>query len=103
MHLRAPSPAASENGVDIAGALAGEGDLQNFNSEAAKQHPDRKARIAAVAEGIPDLEESDSDDADFIADTQAAANRKSSNIKNKSLKKGGGFQAMGMRHLSYNT
>ena len=87
MPRRAPSPAVSENGVDITEALVENGS----DSEADYQHPDRKAR----QEGIPDLEESDSD-AGFIADTQAAANRKNPHLKSKSAKKGGGFQAMGL-------
>ena len=94
--MRVPSPALSENGVDIADALAGGGGFGDFELEADKQHPDRKARILAAEEGIPGLDDSDSDDAGFIADTQASANRKTSNIKSKSLKKGGGFQAMGL-------
>lgn len=60
------------------------------------QHPARK-RAMLAAESMPDLgNESSSDDADFIANVQAASNRKASNIKGKSVKKGGGFQAMGL-------
>ncbi|KAL9124389.1 MAG: hypothetical protein Q9217_006276 [Psora testacea] len=100
MPLRALSPAASENEVDIAGAL-----LQNdsndsdasWEDEADTQHPDRKARMQ---ECIPNLEDDESDDAEYIADSLAAANRKVSNLKGKSVKKGGGFQAMGLNaHL----
>ena len=87
MPMRAPSPAASENGVDIADALVGDGDFGDLDAGFDKQHPDRKAQTLAVAKGIPALDESESDDADFIADTQAAANRKTSNKKSKSLKK----------------
>ena len=36
------------------------------------------------------------DDSGFIATHQAASNRKASNLKGRSVKKGGGFQAMGM-------
>ncbi|KAL8961903.1 MAG: hypothetical protein Q9193_001608 [Seirophora villosa] len=46
---------------------------------------------------MPDLgNDGSSDDADFIADAQAASNRKGSNLKGKTVKKGGGFQAMGL-------
>ncbi|MCJ1411624.1 ATP-dependent RNA helicase dbp10 [Ptychographa xylographoides] len=96
MPHRAPSPAASENEVDISGALVA--DFSDTGSEdgADSQHPDRKARMQA-GEGMPDLGfESGSDDADFIAATQAASNRKASNVKGRSVKKGGGFQAMGL-------
>ncbi len=52
------------------------------------------------AAGIMDLEGVSDDDADndgiFIAAQQAASNRKSSNVKGRSVKKGGGFQAMGL-------
>merc|ERR1719355_732 len=42
----------------------------------------------------------DGDDEDFIAAKQAASNRKASNVKGRSVKKGGGFQAMGLNsHL----
>jgi ATP-dependent RNA helicase DDX54/DBP10 len=49
------------------------------------------------AGGILDLAlDSDGDgDEEFIAAQQAASNRKASNVKGKSVKKGGGFQAMG--------
>ena len=49
---------------------------------------------------MPDLEgDFSSDDAGFIAETQAASNRKASKIKGKSVK-GGGFQAMGLSAIS---
>lgn len=38
----------------------------------------------------------DGDDDSFIAARQAASNRKASNLKGRTVKKGGGFQAMGM-------
>ena len=48
-------------------------------------------------ETIPDLDISGgSDDEDFIALAQASSNRKASNLKGRSVKKGGGFQAMGL-------
>jgi ATP-dependent RNA helicase DDX54/DBP10 len=60
--------------------------------------PSRKDLGSLDAGGILDLAlESDGDgDEAFIAAQQAASNRKSSNLKGKSVKKGGGFQAMGM-------
>ncbi|MCJ1296103.1 ATP-dependent RNA helicase dbp10 [Xylographa carneopallida] len=96
MPHRAPSPAASENEVDISGALLAEVSDSGSEDGVDTQHPDRKARMRA-GEGMPDLAlESGSDDADFIAATQAASNRKASNIKGRSVKKGGAFQAMGL-------
>ena len=79
--------------MDIASSLFQGASPTNSDEEDGIQHPDRKARMQ---DGIPDLEESESDDAGFIADTMAAANRKSSNLKGKTVKKGGGFQAMGL-------
>jgi ATP-dependent RNA helicase DDX54/DBP10 len=96
MPHRAPSPAASENEVDISGALVGEDSDSVSENGIDIQHPDRKARMQAGTE-MPDLaQDSGSDDADFIAATQAASNRKASNVKGRSVKKGGGFQAMGL-------
>ncbi|MCJ1433337.1 ATP-dependent RNA helicase dbp10 [Xylographa pallens] len=96
MPHRAPSPAASENEVDISEALFANAGDSGSEDGVDTRHPDRKARMR-VGEGMPDLAlESGSDDADFIAATQAASNRKASNIKGRSVKKGGGFQAMGL-------
>ncbi|MCJ1416089.1 ATP-dependent RNA helicase dbp10 [Xylographa parallela] len=96
MPHRAPSPAASENEIDISEALFANGGDSGSEDGVDTQHPDRKARMR-VGEGMPDLAlESGSDDADFIAATQAASNRKASNVKGRSVKKGGGFQAMGL-------
>ncbi|KAI4284546.1 MAG: hypothetical protein L6R38_001312 [Xanthoria sp. 2 TBL-2021] len=93
MPHRALSPALSEAGVDIANALFDNGMDSGSEDGGAQQHPDRKRAM----ETMPDLEnDSGSDDADFIADVQAASNRKASNLKGKTVKKGGGFQAMGL-------
>lgn len=98
MPHRDHSPAASENGIDISHQLFDDGDGSSSSEAGAShsQHPDRKARMQ-IAENIFDLEAgSDSDDAVFIAERQAISNRKASNLKGKSVKKGGGFQAMGL-------
>lgn len=88
---RAASPAVSENDLDITKSLFTEdsevgGDLNGGLLDAG---------------GILDLGlESDGDgDEAFIAAQQAVSNRKASNLKGKSVKKGGGFQAMGTRPL----
>lgn len=90
---RAASPTASENELDIADALIQ--DSVDSGDEAETQHPDRKARMLAK-DSIPELEDSESDDAAFIADIQAAANRKATKSNGKILKKGGGFFQMGL-------
>ncbi|KAL8902565.1 MAG: hypothetical protein Q9207_004583 [Kuettlingeria erythrocarpa] len=96
MPHRALSPTLSEAGVDIAGALFDHGARSGSEDGDARQHPDRKSAMLAAGD-MPDLgNDSGSDDADFIADAQAASNRKASNLKGKTVKKGGGFQAMGL-------
>ena len=96
MPHRAPSPAVSENEVDISRFLFNDGSSAGSENEAESQHPDRKARMLGPGD-IPDPEgDYSSDDAGFIAETQAASNRKAANIKGRSVKKGGGFQAMGL-------
>ena len=96
MPHRAASPAVSEIEFDITKSLFQEGeDDENFAV------PSGKEVGSLDAGGILDLEQ-DSDDGDeaFIAAQQAASNRKSSNVKGKSVKKGGGFQAMGTFDLT---
>ncbi|KAI4122887.1 MAG: hypothetical protein LQ338_005563 [Usnochroma carphineum] len=97
MPHRASSPALSEAGVDIADALFDHGGgKSDSESGDTRQHPARRSAMLAAGD-MPDLgNESSSDDANFIADAQAASNRKASNLKGKTVKKGGGFQAMGL-------
>ncbi|KAI9871435.1 MAG: ATP-dependent RNA helicase dbp10 [Pleopsidium flavum] len=103
MPHRENSPAMSENELDISNALFDNTANSDIEDGGAQQHPDRKARMLDTA-GILDLgiesdEDADGDEA-FIAAQQAASNRKASNIKGRSVKKGGGFQAMGLNaHL----
>ncbi|KAL9613707.1 MAG: hypothetical protein Q9167_001784 [Letrouitia subvulpina] len=96
MPHRYSSPAVSEAGVDIASALFQ--DDQSSSSEDGKAGPSH-GQAKPAPDSMPDLDDggsSDDDDAGFIAETQAAAYRKSSNLKGKSVKRGGGFQAMGL-------
>lgn len=92
---REPSPAASAADVDICEALFDDDDSSDSENAADAQHPDRKARMLAVGSML-DLVDSSSDDEGFIAETQAATNRKATNLKGRSVKKGGAFQAMGL-------
>jgi ATP-dependent RNA helicase DDX54/DBP10 len=85
MAPRASSPALSENEFDITSALFGE--------EASGQEENSGLDFGLDLGGES---EHGSDDEAFIAATQAASNRKNSNVKGKSVKKGGGFQAMGL-------
>jgi len=97
MPHRAASPAVSENEFDITKSLFKDDDDaedDEFGLSTSKELGDLDAG------GILDLGvESDGDgDEAFIASQQAASNRKASNVKGKSVKKGGGFQAMGKDH-----
>lgn len=95
MSHRGLSLAGSVTEVDISKALFDDSDTSSSENAAQAQHPDRKARMQAVG-SMPDFEDSSSDDEGFIAETQTAANRKAANLKGKSVKKGGAFQAMGL-------
>ncbi|KAK4039115.1 P-loop containing nucleoside triphosphate hydrolase protein [Parachaetomium inaequale] len=93
MKRRAASPAMSENEVDIAGSL--------FANDAGSDNDDIPVNKKPADLDFGDLlNNGDSDDADgdeaFIAMQQRRSNRKSSNLQGKSVKKGGGFQAMGL-------
>jgi ATP-dependent RNA helicase DDX54/DBP10 len=93
MPHRAASPVVSENEFDITKPL--------FKDSPTSDDDEFTATLANSgaldAGGILDLgwESNGDDDAAFIAAQQAASNRKASNLKGKSVKKGGGFQAMG--------
>lgn len=86
MPHRAVSPTASENEFDITKSL--------FNDDVDDFETPTKDLGTLDAGGILDLDSDDGDEA-FIAAKQAASNRKATNVKGKSVKKGGGFQAMG--------
>ncbi|KAF2637066.1 ATP-dependent RNA helicase-like protein dbp10 [Massarina eburnea CBS 473.64] len=85
MAPRASSPALSENEFDIGSALFGDDNTRQESGNGADLGLD-----------LDIGNEDGSDDEAFIAATQAASNRKSSNLKGKTVKKGGGFQAMGL-------
>jgi ATP-dependent RNA helicase DDX54/DBP10 len=93
MPRRASSPALSDGGVDIGDALFGDTGSDN----GANGHTDADFEVDGILNGG---DESDGDgDAAYIALKQAASFRKSSNLKGNTVKKGGGFQAMGMAPL----
>lgn len=98
MPHRAASPAASENEFDITHAL-----FRDDDSDDGQNAPERKRpRKPTVTENLDLLggedNDGDSDDSDeaFITAQQISANRKASNLKGRTVKKGGGFQAMGL-------
>lgn len=86
MAPRASSPALSENEFDIGAALFGDND----------DAPTGNTSTIDLGLDLEGGSEDGSDDEAFIAATQAASNRKSSNLKGHTVKKGGGFQAMGL-------
>jgi ATP-dependent RNA helicase DDX54/DBP10 len=93
MPHRRVSPTPSENDIDISKSLT----KDDVNGEYGDS-PTQLAPVGAFDAGeIHDLRlESDEDgDVAFIAAYQAASNREASKLAVKSVKKGGGFQAMG--------
>ncbi|CAG7946289.1 unnamed protein product [Penicillium salamii] len=93
MPRREESPAESENEFDITGALFEHDSDSDDGSKPPqkKQNPNQKP----IPQDLDFLGEDDGDAA-FIANQQASANRKGSNLKGRTVKKGGGFQAMGL-------
>ncbi|CEJ58003.1 Putative ATP-dependent RNA helicase dbp10 [Penicillium brasilianum] len=88
---REASPAMSENEFDITSALFqhdNDSDV-DVDSSAPRSKPDTR-------QDLDFLNFDDDGDAAFIATQQASANRKGSNLKGRTVKKGGGFQAMGL-------
>lgn len=86
MSGRAASPAASENEFDITNAL-----FQN-ESDSENEKPLKQSK----QQQLDFLGDEDDDDEAFIAAQQTSANRKASALKGRTVKKGGGFQAMGL-------
>lgn len=92
MPRRAASPAASEPDLDIFSSLNPGDDVANV-AKAGKNAPDTDFDFDNLINGPQD--EGDDGDEAFIALQQAASFRKASNLKGRTVKKGGGFQAMG--------
>ncbi|KAI9787175.1 MAG: ATP-dependent RNA helicase dbp10 [Geoglossum umbratile] len=103
MLRRATSPAGSESEFDISRSLfRGNGNSDGSESPEVGSRPPRRPKQVQTldASTILDLDaHSGSDgggDEAFIAAQQIASNRKASNLKGRTVKKGGGFQAMGL-------
>jgi ATP-dependent RNA helicase DDX54/DBP10 len=96
---KASSPdAESETEFDISNALA-DGDFLNDSSNGADRRVANEILDANhILEGGSDENQGGNGDDEeaFIAAQQAARNRKSSTLKGKTVKKGGGFQVMGL-------
>ncbi|KAI9770619.1 MAG: ATP-dependent RNA helicase dbp10 [Geoglossum simile] len=103
MLCRAGSPTGSEGGFDISRSLL----LRDCDSNGSES-PEAESRGVRWSKQVRTLDastildlnvDSGSDgggDEAFIAAQQTASNRKASNLKGRTVKKGGGFQAMGL-------
>ncbi|KAL2827550.1 P-loop containing nucleoside triphosphate hydrolase protein [Aspergillus cavernicola] len=98
MAPREASPALSETELDITGAI-----FQNDSDSEVEQTRKKKAsKRKALLNSNPNFDflggtgDSDEDEKAFIASEQLSANRKSANLKGRTVKKGGGFQVMGL-------
>ncbi|KAI1436628.1 ATP-dependent RNA helicase DBP10 [Xylaria sp. CBS 124048] len=92
---RAASPALSENEIDILGSLVTD---EIETSHATTKNGAMQDGIDFDVANLLNGDDGGDDDGDeaFIALKQAAAFRKNTNLKGTSLKKGGGFQSMGL-------
>ncbi|CEL05673.1 Putative ATP-dependent RNA helicase dbp10 [Aspergillus calidoustus] len=99
MAPRAASPALSENDFDITSALFkhdsdSEPEQTTKATKTKRKAPPQPPNL--TLDFLGDAGDSDEDDEAFIASQQTSANRKSANLKGRTVKKGGGFQAMGL-------
>ncbi|KAJ5920769.1 ATP-dependent RNA helicase dbp10 [Penicillium verhagenii] len=94
MPRREASPAMSENEFDITSALFQKDN--DSDSDAGIPKPKYKKKPTPATQDLDFLGAEDDGDEAFIANQQASANRKASNLKGRTVKKGGGFQAMGL-------
>lgn len=89
MPQRGVSPTPSDGEIDIFGSLyPGDGEDENDANDGGADF-DFDGLLNAPEPGNDDNDEA------FIALQQAASFRKASNLKGRTVKKGGGFQAMG--------
>ncbi|KAI9884826.1 MAG: ATP-dependent RNA helicase dbp10 [Watsoniomyces obsoletus] len=120
MGHRGRSPAVSENEYDISTALDpwsnrkneeggsigteddDEEDIPQSSKKSKNAHGPSGQDVMQDWMGVDNpkdlgiIQGEEDDDYGFIAAKQAASNRKASNLKGRSVKKGGGFQAMGL-------
>ncbi len=96
MPRRAASPAASEPELDILSSLYPGDDA----SDKQNGQGDADFDFDGLMNGTAEVDDDDGDEA-FIALKQAASFRKASNLKGRTVKKGGGFQAMGKKTVAF--
>ncbi|EDN03219.1 conserved hypothetical protein [Histoplasma mississippiense (nom. inval.)] len=93
MPHRDVSPAASENEFDISNLLfKGQDDLSDLERPSKKRKPQETLILDVMGDG----DDGADGDEEFIAAQQTAANRKASNLRGRTVKKGGGFQSLGL-------
>jgi ATP-dependent RNA helicase DDX54/DBP10 len=92
MGRRPTSPTPSEGEVNILSEIFQEDVYESTRPKKRKRNDAYDRDMGDVLDG-PAFDQED--DEAFIALQQAASFRKASNLKGKSVKKGGGFQAMG--------
>ncbi|KAF3482171.1 ATP-dependent RNA helicase DBP10 [Arthroderma uncinatum] len=96
MPHRAASPAQSEAEFDISKSLFAANDDSDRELPSKKQKQTKKPE-PQVLDMMAEIEgEEDDGDATFIATEQSLMNRKASALKGRTVKRGGGFQAMGL-------
>lgn len=95
MSRRAVSPTTSEPEMDILGSIYPGDDIDSKQKGAGDVDADADFDFDGLINGRGQTDD-DGDEA-FIALKQAASFRKSSNLKGRTVKKGGGFQAMGRK------
>ncbi len=95
MRNRLSSPARSENEFDISNVLFAVPDADAAQQGAADQDAHLKLQNGGLGVDIA-VDGSDFDDETIIAQQLSASNRKASNLKGRTVKKGGGFQALGL-------
>ncbi|KMU81846.1 ATP-dependent RNA helicase dbp10 [Coccidioides immitis RMSCC 3703] len=87
----------SENEFDIAKSLFQDEADSDIDTRPRKRKAPTSLNLDVMADDNGDGDDGGSDDdAAFIAAHQASMNRKASNLKGRTVKKGGGFQAMGL-------
>ncbi|PHH77220.1 hypothetical protein CDD83_4152 [Cordyceps sp. RAO-2017] len=96
MPRRAASPAHSEAELDILSSLYPGDDEPSASKNAVPGELDIDEILNA-----PQAANDDEDDEAFISLQQAASYRKASNLKGRTVKKGGGFQAMGEKRTPF--
>ncbi|KAK4178203.1 P-loop containing nucleoside triphosphate hydrolase protein [Triangularia setosa] len=96
MKRRAASPTPSEHEVDIAGSLFADESDDNFEIVKKGRETDFDLDFGDLLTTGADGDEDADGDEEFIASQLRKSNRKTTNQQGKTVKKGGGFQTLGL-------